>query len=468
MTVRREDQVVATVLAEEVTATEIGKTWRKVTTLLDLFGAYRLTPEVRARLGEALAGAGLAVKPSLVEVERFETVRLSFLADEPISGRDARARSLSFLAPITDAVWATEWHPGVGPSDVSLLDPEEVAKRRGVLWVDVDVLHTEPDAVFEMLSPSCPGLTRESVGHLFSVDPLPRVRAYGERGSTRFISAFGVIAEEGVQGGDDPDWSKAGALVFQLVELLSGDDWLITCWHRSRRYEGAEEIEELPPRLRTEVREHVEYHWSADELSTAGDLGTLILYELARTYPAASRVLRSWLEQWELDFHRRYDGTERRTLIDLRSLLAEYERRLTALEQAEEDVSEAWYRNLTSPRRAKRLRQLVARSLHEMESFNRALRGALDLLALHGTSQQLRLLHSQSQRGKRLERKVAIVTSVLLVPTLIAGVFGANTKLPWGGRWEGLVLMLGLMILASAIAYVVIRPSAEDDDAVDP
>jgi hypothetical protein len=49
------DAAVAEALAQQVTASADGVTWRKLTTLLDLFGAYRLTSEVRNRVAHALA-----------------------------------------------------------------------------------------------------------------------------------------------------------------------------------------------------------------------------------------------------------------------------------------------------------------------------------------------------------------------------------------------------------------------------
>src|SRR5918997_540686 len=88
----------------------------------------------------------------------------------------------------------------------------------------------------------------------------------------------------------------------------------------------------------------------------------LVLYGLVGPYPPACRVLTSWLEQWELDFHRRFDHTERNTLVAIRSLLAELEERLVAFERPEADAGEAWFTNLTSERWAVRVEQLVARA----------------------------------------------------------------------------------------------------------
>jgi Mg2+ and Co2+ transporter CorA len=47
---------------------------------------------------------------------------------------------------------------------------------------------------------------------------------------------------------------------------------------------------------------------------------------------------------------------------------------------------------------------------------------------------------------------------VLLVPTFIAGFFGANTQVPGQGKWWGFGLMVVLMVLGAAGAWALIRP----------
>jgi hypothetical protein len=272
------------------------------------------------------------------------------------------------------------------------------------------------------------------------------------------VSAFAVHADESEEGASDADASKAGALVVQLVEMLAGDGWMITCWHRSKRYEGAEEIEEGPPLGRDEVLQGVERWWVQGGLSTAGDLATLVLHELVLTYPSAARVMNSWLEQWELDFHRRFDKTERHTLIDVRSLLAELEDRLRAIERPETDAADSWFTGFSTDKWPERVQKLLDRALSDLESIHSTLRSSLDLLAVHATAQQLRLAQQQAQQQEKLQGALALVTSVLLVPTLIAGAFGANTMIPGQGKWSGFVLMVILMVAGATGTWLLIRP----------
>src|SRR3954447_1816610 len=454
------DAETAAALAEQVKASADGVTWRKMTTLLDLFGAYRLTTNVRERITTALTAAGLDAKPLITDAERFETVRLTAHEDttEDDDEHDPRSRSrtMSRLLPINDVLEVTEWRPGHAPEKKTLFEcsPTDDAVR----WFHVDVIHSEPDTIYGALDPVCPGLTEQMVVDLFTVDPRPSVHHYTDEPHLRMVSAFSVRAEESEEGASDAETSKAGALVFQLVEMLAGDGWVVTCWHRSKRYHGAEEIAEGAPEGRSEVMEGVEQWWRQGGLSTAGDLATLILHELVLTYPSASRVMNSWLEQWELDFHRRFDKTERHTLIDVRSLLAELEERLRAIERPEADAEDSWFTGLSSVKWAERVQRLMDRSLRDLEPIHGTLRASLDLLGVHATAQQLRLAQHQAAAQERLQGALALVTSVLLVPTFIAGTFGANTEVPGQGKWWGFVVMVVLMVLGATGTWLLIRP----------
>src|SRR3954453_5957972 len=138
------DAEIAAALAEKVRASADGVTWRKMTTLLDLFGAYRLTTNVRQRIAPPLAEAGLDAKPPITHVERFETVRLAVHEDSDDDEHDPRSRSrtMSRLLPIDDVVEVTEWRPGHAPEQKSLFQcsPADEAVR----WINVDVIHSEP------------------------------------------------------------------------------------------------------------------------------------------------------------------------------------------------------------------------------------------------------------------------------------------------------------------------------------
>jgi Mg2+ and Co2+ transporter CorA len=74
----------------------------------------------------------------------------------------------------------------------------------------------------------------------------------------------------------------------------------------------------------------------------------------------------------------------------------------------------------------------------------------MDLLMLQSAA-------TQQESTERLQGYLGKVTGLVLVPTLVAGFFGANTRLPGGGNWLGLELMVMLMVLSAVGVFLVIR-----------
>lgn len=63
----------------------------------------------------------------------------------------------------------------------------------------------------------------------------------------------------------------------------------------------------------------------------------------------------------------------------------------------------------------------------------------------------------QREREQRLARAIALLTSVLLIPTLVASVFGANVDLPRHDTEWGTYLMFSSMIGLGALSFVLLR-----------
>jgi Mg2+ and Co2+ transporter CorA len=282
---------------------------------------------------------------------------------------------------------------------------DDVEGAEGIVWFDVDVLQADEESVCELVLPHCRGqLTREIVVDLLDADPRPKVTSYGE--DVRAVSTLRVTAREPEEGGEDPAASKAGRFWFEVVEIAAGEGWLMTTRHK------------------------------------------------------AHRELYAWLEQWELDFDGRGAGTEQATLREVRGLAGLLRVRLTALARPAREAVDAWLPGVTDDAAAVRLAELIDRALRQLFEISEVLRGSIDLMSSS-------LAQAQRAQGERLENRVTLITSMLLVPTLVAGLYGGNTKLPGRDSWSGFAIMVGLMVGSAIASYLLIagvRAAREEDE----
>ncbi|HEX8065758.1 MAG TPA: CorA family divalent cation transporter [Thermoleophilaceae bacterium] len=358
------------------------------------------------------------------------------------------------MAPETtlaDAVRIVECRPGEAPAEL----PAGADARRNpgaVVWVDVDLRHVGSDTAAAareldaLLEGVCPEVDEEMLDDLLTPDLWPRLKRYG---AIRAVSAASLAAEDP----SDPA-SRAGTLTFEVVEMLAGDGWLVTCWHSPRQFSGSEE---QPPYGELgdhgELARTVEEEWVERGARTAGDLGLIVLDHLVDTYPDVRRALSDWLEAWELDFYRRCEtdaAPDRRTLIELRALLFEFRKSVAVLNAPGGKARTYWFADVSDGEAAERLDDRVDRALRTANELSDRLRSALDLV-------QLQLSQVQGRRTERLHQKVEVIASVLLVPTLVAGTYGANTKFPGLNEGWGTVMMLVLMVVGGLGTFVVLR-----------
>jgi Mg2+ and Co2+ transporter CorA len=170
-------------------------------------------------------------------------------------------------------------------------------------------------------------------------------------------------------------------------------------------------------------------------------------------------MLQEWVETWELNFARLLGeatgDTVQKATVDISnalSLVGEFRRRLAAFDQARAPMSDkAWYPDLTDRGEQEQIDSDVATAEKNLSLLFQTVRGDMDLL-------MLRSMGTQQESGERLEEKIGKITALFLVPTLIAGIFGANTRLPGGGQWRGFDLMVVLMVCSALVLYLTMFP----------
>lgn len=409
-----------------------------------------------------------------------------------------------------DTIRVSEWSTERVTFERPLPDAVEPATPSVVRWFDVDPpstpfpcqtrnrffgdeedspgVHTVRDApeprvhhVWRALSARCTGLTEEMIRDLLRADLHPKVETYGnEKDGVRSVSVAAVIARELPSSVDSDGVSEA--LVFQLVEILVGDGWLVTCWHPSRTFRGSSEEQPGPHVLRETFNSHVRHRWLATEpkppnRKTSGDLGLYLARSLADTYGASYRMMERWVEAWEINFFKSLNGQPDKAsrlkeaakeISNSLSMAAEFRRRISALEHARWLTSDkSWFPRLSDhgdsdnnedarSEQSKALEASIDSEQTKLEHLTTDIRADIDLLMLQSAGLQQAL-------SERLQERLGWVTGLVLVPTLIVGIFGANTELPGRDHWLGFGLMFAFMVISGIAVWFSIRRLTNDN-----
>ncbi len=234
----------------------------------------------------------------------------------------------------------TLWQPERPPAAVRL---DELRGAPGFPWIELACGADRAAPVLKTLAEHCPGLTQQMLEDLLTPDDEPEGLAYDD-GRIRLASSFGVETQRPEERAERGEPQGVGVLVFQPVELLASADWLITCWHPQRTFQGAAKILDGPPGDADSPRQAAATRWQRGEHASPGDLGVLVMNELALTYAPTHRTLHSWLEDWELSLYLDDDLDNHDQLPELWGLMAVLRNWLNPLNKPglQADIGKAW------------------------------------------------------------------------------------------------------------------------------
>lgn len=454
----------------------------KVSSLLHTFrsqGSHCDIPEMVS----ALAARGIMVRAGESEISRRDVLDL-YLSDAEAAPQAGAA------AP---GIRLSRWRTGqVGvPEPFDGIDKPDMATDE-MYWFDVDPRGTDPSPevvreVTDQLQPWCPGLNKMIVRDLLTPDIEPKSETYGsERTGVRTISVPALVAREIPDDDDDFDGLDE-QLVIQIVELVVGPGWMVTCWHRSRTLVGGGVAHEGPPLVREPFLSHVGHRWMHDptdladttEAKEVADLAIYLARSLVATFGASLRMLQRWVSSWEVGFYTtlgdkdavRSPGgaAERKSLkaaaaeiSNYLAIVGEFSRCVNAFRLAGDEMpNETWFADpergtkAAAPSEAvnaqsKALESSVEAAADKLSQLYDEIRADMDLLMIQSQA-------SQQESSERLQGYLGKVTGLILVPTFVAGLFGANTALPGQGSWGGFELMVVLMVVSAAASYWFIR-----------
>jgi hypothetical protein len=341
------------------------------------------------------------------------------------------------------------WNAGRRPE---LCEPAEPGATVGFPWFELSCGPETADAVLELLVSHCDGLTKGMLEDLLTPDDEPEGRPYGE-GGIRLASTFGVEAVRLGQKVERGTPQGIGVLRFQPVELLAGEDWLITCWHPRRTFRGPAKVDQESPGSPDQIFRGAIDRWLNGHAGGPGDLGLSVMHELALGYVPACRELATWLEDWELSLYLDDQIDNHGDLPELWSLMAVLRSWLTPLNRPglRADLGKSWL-PATDHGAVIEVDDRVDKALANLAKLSETLRQSFGLLHLEQAEEQRR--HTE-----RMQRRIEIAAAAFLVPTLIVGFYGANTWVPGQGRHWGFWVMVGVLVMLSAVALVVVTVS---------
>jgi hypothetical protein len=95
--------------------------------------------------------------------------------------------------------------------------------------------------------------------------------------------------------------------------------------------------------------------------------------------------------------------------------------------------------------------------LRAVQGLRERVRTALALVSAVSTSEALEVARETQASGEQFQRAVGIFGAVILGPTLVVGLFGANVSVPGEGKWWGFALMMGLMVISAIALLALLR-----------
>jgi hypothetical protein len=342
---------------------------------------------------------------------------------------------------------ATAWAPGERPSP--LPEPSSPTEPGVVRWIDLDPESADPETVVRELAHVCAGLTAEMAEDLLEPDEEPEGKSFADR--IRLASSFAVEARGPSGTGRRGEAQGAGELVFQPVELLSGDDWLLTCWHPRRTFVGASELSDHEAAHPPEgLLENVARRWAGGTGRNAGDLGVLVMHELALGYVPAYRALGGWLEDWEMGMYLQ-DEPDRETFARLWGSMAVLRDWINPLNRSglRADIDKAWL-CATDREIVVGVDDRLNKTLAGLKELAQSLRGALQLLHIEQNEKR-------REEAERVQRRIELAAAAFLIPTLIVGFYGANTWVPGQGKHSGFWVMVAVLVVFTVVGLVMVR-----------
>jgi len=420
-----DDVVFARAVAEEIRSSGRPRTWRKMTTVLSAYGYYRLTDGVRARMAKDFDEAGLECEPSMLEADRYGSIRLS-LRDAADSAGSAPLEPGALPAGIT----AVEQLGG--RSETSSLPP----LRTGIAVVDLDTSLLAAEGLHDALRVRLPGLDKATLDDLLAEDEqsgFTRRSAGSIRRVSVYVAGLGGASGTGTQDASATEDSVRASL--GLVEFAVGDGWLFIARHPAQVYVSGrlDDLRQVPQAGLDYLRQL--HDFGLPESASAEEAALAVLRHAVTSFGRARAYLGSYLETWRIDNGPGASG-DRGLLVSLQATCPLLVDKLSPLRHP--SVLSWLGGGLQGP--ARDVQERVERDLDGLRALSETTAGVLNL--------------AYQAQSENYQRGLATLAAVLLAPGLVASVFSANASL--SSSPVDLIWLFAAMIIAGVLTQVLI------------
>jgi len=339
----------------------------------------------------------------------------------------------------TVIVGGCDWRPSANAQELG--STADYSAR----WIAIDAGCRPQDAETVLKPLLDRPLSASDLAELLDPDLQPRVWPHIEDPSIRYVSSFGVRARQPEHEHEHGAGSSAGVLVFEPVKFLATERCLLSCAHERRTHRGTREPWLAGPVFDVSVAD-LDRLWVERELHTSGDLGVLMLDQLAVGYRPAVHVIDGWLAEWEAGLwdekHRPSGKTLRETWGSV-NLLRKWVAPLNR-PGIRRDPQRAWFPNVRKHDEAIAVDDRIDATLKDLRELAERLRASLGLL--------------QVQASDRLNRTLTVATAAIAGPTILIAVVGARTNYPLGEGHTAFFVTLALTLVSVlAVLGLIIR-----------
>jgi hypothetical protein len=173
---------------------------------------------------------------------------------------------------------ASAWVPGRAPEPLALQDLEE---SDAIRWVDIYGGNLDGGEVLALLAPICRGeLKDKMVRDLITPERFASGGRYGDS-PVAISSAFRIRHLHPEADGSFLAGVNGATSVFEPVQLLAGDDWLISCWLPPRVFRGMGDPVDPTEDSSNGLYLAVAQRWPTSSADSAEDLAALVRRQLA-------------------------------------------------------------------------------------------------------------------------------------------------------------------------------------------